>query len=203
MTTRRLYLIAVASVCGAIMLAACGGGGGEKPADAKPAQSPRRPAAAAPTADAGVDAEPLPEPDFQEQEFGESDRSRDPFRSYEQYFLAEAKGKVQSQRAVVLEQWSLDELKLVGIVQRANPAMAMLVDPHGKGHTIKRGQFVGRSEVVQGSGQRGASYELNWRVERIRESDVVFVREDPANPDVPSATKVIVLHPESELTLEN
>jgi type IV pilus assembly protein PilP len=117
--------------------------------------------------------------------------------------VAEAKGKVQSQRAVVLEQYSLDELKLVGIVQRANPAMAMLVDPSGKGHTITRGQFVGRPEVVQGSGQRGASYELNWRVERIREGDVVFVREDPANPDVPSATKVIALRPEGALTFEN
>jgi type IV pilus assembly protein PilP len=80
----------------------------------------------------------------------------------------------------------------VGIVSRIQPAKAMLVDPTGKGHVIKRGQFVGRAEIVQG-GTSGADYEINWRVERVRDSDVVLVREDPANPDVPSATRVISL----------
>lgn len=204
MTARRLWLVVLAVVTAACMLAACGGGGGgggDKAAAPKSKRAAGKKAKAA-AEDAGVDAEPLPEMDFQEQEFSESDRSRDPFRSYVDFFVAEAKGRVQSQRAVVLEQYSLDELKLVGIVQRANPAVAMLVDPRGKGHTIKRGQFVGRSEVVQGSGKRGASYELNWRVDRIREGDVVFVREDPANPDVPSATKVIALRPDGALALE-
>ena len=201
MTARRLYSVALAAVALVLAVVACGGGG-KKAAASKPAKSKPSASVEAPP-DAGVDAAPLPEPDFQEQEFGESDRSRDPFRSYEEFFVAQAKGKVRSQRAVVLEQYSLDELKLVGIVQHANPTMAMLVDPTGKGHTIKRGQFVGRSEVVHGSGQRGASYELNWRVEAIREGDVVFVREDPANPDVPSATKVIALRPEGTLTLED
>jgi len=203
MTARRLYSIALAAVALTVPVVACGGGGNNAPS-AKPAKSqPSKSVEATPDAGADEDAAPMPEPDFQEQEFGESDRSRDPFRSFEEFFVDQAKGKVRSQRAVVLEQYSLDELKLAGIVQRANPTVAMLVDPTGKGHTIKRGQFVGRSEVVHGSGQRGASYELNWRVETIREGDVVFVREDPANPDVPSATKVIAMRPEGALTLED
>ena len=57
------------------------------------------------------------------------------------------------------------------------------------------GQFVGRSEVVQG-GASGADYEINWRIDRIRDTDIVLVREDPANPDVPSATRVILLRPD-------
>jgi type IV pilus assembly protein PilP len=148
-------------------------------------------------ADAAAET-PLPQPDIQENEWVESERSRDPFRSHENLFVEEARNRVKSQREVVLDQFSLDELKLVGIVLRANPAMAMLVDPTGKGHTVRRGQFVGRAEVVQ-KGQRGVAYELNWRVDLIRDGDVIFVREDPQNPDVPSATKVLPLHPEGNV----
>jgi type IV pilus assembly protein PilP len=37
---------------------------------------------------------------------------------------------------------------------------------------------------------------VNWRVDSIRDGDVVLVRSDPANPDVPTATRVIPLRPE-------
>ena len=141
--------------------------------------------------DAAPDAPP-PRADIQESEWVESERSRDPFRSFATTFVEEARNRVKSQREVVLDNYALDELRLVGIVLRAHPPVALLVDPTGKGHTVKRGQFVGRSEVVQ-VGQRGAAYEINWRVDRIRDGDVVFVREDPQNPDVPSSTKVIQL----------
>jgi type IV pilus assembly protein PilP len=134
-----------------------------------------------------------PPVDFQETEFVESDRSRDPFRSFAEYFVNEARGQVKSQREVILEQYAVDELKLVGIVTRVEPAKAMLVDPTGVGHVVHRGQFVGRPTVVQPASGVGAAYEVNWRIDRIREGDVVLVRDDPANPDVPSATRVIPL----------
>ena len=51
---------------------------------------------------------------------------------------------------------------------------------------------------MQAPGASGTVYEINWRVDRIRSSDVVLVREDPSNPDVPSATRVIPLRPEEE-----
>ncbi len=136
----------------------------------------------------------IPPPvDFQETEFVESDRSRDPFRSFAEYFVNEARGQVKSQRVVILEQYAVDELKLVGIVTRVEPPKAMLVDPTGVGHVVHRGQFVGRPTVVQPASGVGAAYEVNWRIDRIREGDVVLVRDDPANPDVPSATRVIPL----------
>jgi type IV pilus assembly protein PilP len=134
----------------------------------------------------------------QETEFSESERSRDPFRSFAKNFAQDTKARVHSQREVILSQYALDELKLIGIVTRAEPAKAMLVDPTGKGFVVQRGQFVGRADVVQGAGASGAVYEINWRVDRIRPSDVVLIREDPANPDVPSATRVIPLRPEDE-----
>ncbi len=149
-------------------------------------------ASAAPADSSG----PPPKVDIQENEFTESERSRDPFRSFASKFADDAKAHVRSQREVILGQYSLDELRLIGIVTRAEPAKAMLVDPTGKGFVIQRGQFVGRPDVVQSAGQSGGTYEINWRVDRIRPGDVVLVREDPSNPDVPSATRVIPLRPE-------
>lgn len=131
-------------------------------------------------------------------DFNESARSRDPFVSFASTFAADAKNRVRSQREVVLDQYTLDELKLAGLVTRIRPSRAMLIDPTQKGHFVTEGQFIGKSEVVRG-GESGADYEINWRIDRIRENDIVLVREDPANPDVPSATRVIPLRPDDVL----
>jgi len=162
---------------------------------------PRRPppSAAAPDAGAQDAASRAPPLDIQEAEFTESERSRDPFRCFSEVFVEEARSRVKSQREVVLEQYSIDELKLAGIVTGIRPARAMLVDPTGKGHVVVRGQFVGRPETVQAPGQASVAYEVNWRVDRIREGDIVLVREEPTNPDVPTATRVVALRPEGDL----
>jgi len=165
-------------------------------ADAAPGASGARVPAASASAKAALP--PPPKVEVQENEFTENERSRDPFRSFANTFAQDTKARVHSQREVILSQYALDELKLIGIVTRAEPAKAMLVDPTGKGFVIQRGQFVGRADVVQASGASGAVYEINWRVDRIRPGDVVLVREDPSNPDVPSATRVILLRPEED-----
>ena len=154
-------------------------------------------ASAAPAASASAAAAPL-KVEVQEHEFLESDRSRDPFRSFAKTFVQDTKARVHSQREVILSQYALDELKLIGIVTRVEPAKAMLVDPTGKGYVVQRGQFVGRADVVQAAGASGNVYEINWRIDRIRPGDVVLIREDPTNPDVPSATRVIPLRPEDD-----
>jgi type IV pilus assembly protein PilP len=160
--------------------------------------TPAGPAAVEATAAAAPSAAKAAAPRvrIEESDFVESDRNRDPFRSYARAFVEETKGRLHSQREVVLADYSLDELKLIGIVTRMQPAKAMLVDPTGKGHVIQRGQFIGRPDVVQGTGRNGSTYEVNWRVDSIRDGDVVLVRSDPANPDVPTATRVIPLRPE-------
>ncbi len=136
-----------------------------------------------------------PKVEFQEEDFVETERSRDPFRSYANMFDKVASDPTAPRPEVILEEYSLDDLKLIGLITRIKPAKAMLVDPTGKGHVIHRNDLVGRAERVQ-SGAGNAEYEINWRVDRIRDSDIVFVREDPSNPDVPSSTRVISLHPE-------
>jgi type IV pilus assembly protein PilP len=176
------------------------------PGELAAAASAKAAAAAAASASAGAPAPangseaaaaPGGRKEFPEAEFTETERSRDPFRSYSHKFVEEAKGTVRSQREVVLAEFAVDDLKLVGIVTRIDPARAMLVDPSGKGHVVHRGDFVGRADVVQLGGQSGSTYQLNWRLDRIRDGDVVLVREDPNNPDVPAATKVIPLRPET------
>jgi type IV pilus assembly protein PilP len=168
-----------------------------KPSSAGAAAAPRpTAAAAAAAASAAAATAAAPKFDIVESEFSESERSRDPFRSFSSIFKEENKGTAKSQREVVLSQFGIDELKLIGIVTRVDPAKAMLVDPHGTGHVVQRGQFVGKADIVQAAGRTGASYEINWRVDRIRPGDIVLIREDPSNPDVPSATRVIPLRPE-------
>lgn len=164
------------------------------------ASAPAAAGSITPAASASAALSVPPKVEVQETEFTESERSRDPFRSFANSFSQQQKSQVHSQRHVILEKYALDELKLIGIVTRAEPAKAMLVDPTGKGFVIQRGQFVGRADVVQAAGASGAVYEINWRVDRIRPGDVVLIREDPANPDVPSATRVIPLRPDETLS---
>jgi type IV pilus assembly protein PilP len=159
------------------------------------------PAPTAPRAAASASASALPTElkgvEYTENDFVESDRNRDPFRSY----LVQSQPvnkQMFNQRKIALSQYSLDELKLVAIVTGGDQARAMFVDPSGKGTVVYKGSFVCRSEVVHIGGSNGPEYQLNWRVDRIREGDVVLIREDPAQPAIPPATRVIPLHPESE-----
>jgi type IV pilus assembly protein PilP len=141
----------------------------------------------------------LPKVDFREEDFSETDRSRDPFRSFAKLFAEQGKMRVKSQRQVLLDHYAVDDLKLIGLVTNTDTPRAMLVDPTGKGWVVTKGQFICRPEIVHASGPGGVDYELNWKIERIREGDLVLVREDPAHSDVPAATRVISLRtPEGE-----
>ena len=159
----------------------------------------RPPASAGPAASASALQSIIPKLDLQDADFAESDKSRDPFRSYARLFIEESAGQVESQVKVMLEKYSLEQLKLIGIITRVHPERAMLVDPNGVGHVVTRGQFVGKADVVQTAKNVGASYQLHWRVDRIRPNDVVFIREDPQNPDVPVARRVLPLRTEEEI----
>lgn len=185
--------------------AALGGCGDDEPVQ-EPPKGPSNPApvaAAPPNPGRAVDAGPpppdssLPVRDILDRDFVESDRSRDPFRSYESLFVAQAKKRADTQRPVLIDKHSLDELKLVGLVTRGAPR-ALLVDPTGLGWVVKVGDFVGKAEVIQLGGATGTDVPINWRVDRIRDGDVVFVREDVAHPEIPPSTRVMSLRPEEQ-----
>lgn len=182
-------------VCASLTLVACG--------DKTWTAPPPPPAAArgANAGDAGLPPTVTKTVDFGENEFTESDRNRDPFRSYSSLFVDSKKGTSSGpQREVLLKQYSIDELKLVAIVTGGEYPRAMLVDPTSKGWIVKRGDWIGRADTVHTGGTNGSDYSLNWRVDRVRDGDIVLSREDPAQPGVPPATRVIPLHPESENT---
>jgi len=160
-------------------------------------QSTARPRASA-DASAAASASAVPAKSaIEESEFVENDQSRDPFRSYARMFEEELKDRGTTQLEVVLPDYSIDELRLIGIVTRLEPARAMVIDPTGKGHVIRRGQFIGRPDLMRREGASGGTYQVNWRVDRIRDGDVVLVREDPTNPDVPAVSRVLPLRTET------
>jgi type IV pilus assembly protein PilP len=188
--------IAIAAVLlGGTMMIACGDNVSTSNAPPAPVQR------ATQVADAGL-APAIKAPDFAENDFVENDHNRDPFRSYATLFAEKNSHAVKNQLPVVLPQYSLDELKLVAIVTGGDYPRAMLLDPTGKGWVVKRGDYVGRPDTVHTGGTNGTDYQLNWRVDRVRDGDLVLSREDRAS-NAPAATRVIPLHPEAEKQTEN
>ena len=196
------FVIATLAFC----TAACGGGG-DKNALEKFSKDQTGPKAAAPAASSAAAPPPLPptnlvKVEYTESDFSEGDRNRDPFRSYASTFILVTKqDSIVNQRAVILPQFAIDELKLVAIVMAGDYPRAMLLDPQGKGWVLKRGDFLGRSEVVHLGGTNGTDYMLNWRVDRIRDGELVLIREDPAQPGIPPTSRILALHPEAEAKL--
>jgi type IV pilus assembly protein PilP len=89
--------------------------------------------------------------------------------------------------------YAVDQLRLAGIVQRSDAPRAMVIDPRGKGWVIAQGDLLGKPETVRsGSGERLAS----WRVDRIRERDVVLSREVAGEAAVAGITRVLSLPPD-------
>jgi type IV pilus assembly protein PilP len=203
----KVNLLSVMTLVLVLVMPACGDDPPAAPAvPAKTAAAPAPRAAAPAKGGKGkkgattvpTDLPPLPKAEFQEEDFAESERSRDPFRAYVDLFVDKADRRSLQRAKVLLEEYSLDDLKLIGVISRIVPAKAMVVDPAGKGHVIERNNLVGRAERVK-AGSSNDEFEINWRVDRIRESDVVFVREDPANPDVPSATRIMSMRTAEEV----
>lgn len=139
----------------------------------------------------------MPIVEFTEADFVESEQSRDPFRDYAHLFVEKSDREVQKQRKVKADTFALDELKLVGIITRGRSSV-MLTDPNGYGWVLYTGDFVGKPELVSVGGTDGAEVAINWRVDRIRPADVVFIREDTTHPDIPPTTRVMPLYPAGE-----
>ncbi len=189
-------LFAAAILLGSTWLVvACGDDKPNRPPPAPPPAAVTAAGSVAPDADGGPMSKGV---DYTENDFVESDSNRDPFRTY----LANATDKTTkptpNQRNVLLPEYSVDELKLIGIVQAGNGNSAMLLPPTGKGQIVRKGDYVGRAEIVHVGGANGPEYPLNWRIDKIRDGDVVLIREDPNNTAIPPATRVILLHPEQD-----
>jgi type IV pilus assembly protein PilP len=156
-----------------------------------PSLPPPTPAASAATPARPPQAEPAMRA-YRDSDFVESEQNRDPFRNYATELKMRA--PVVAQRTVLMPDTSIDEMKLIAIVSGVEQPCAMLVDQRGVGYVTTRGDFVGKADVVQGGGADALPVALNWRIDRIRDNEVVLNREDPTAPNRPPLTRVIPLH---------
>lgn len=138
-----------------------------------------------------------------DRDFVEADSNRDPFRSYANAFVARPAAEVV-QIDIIMQDTAVDDIGVIAIISGVANPTAMLTDAHGVGHTVQRGDHVGRPEVVTAGEDEGIAVTLVWRVDRIRAGEVVLTREDPTAPDRPPLTRVLALHedepPETGIT---
>ena len=135
-------------------------------------------------------------PQYRDDDFVEADTNRDPFRGFAGIFV-QRPTREPVQREVVMPRTAIDDMRLIAIVSGLTNPSAMLVDTDGTGHTVQRGDYLGRPEVVQTGGEDAVPITLNWRVDRIRPGEVVLTREDPTAPNRPPLTRVLPLHNET------
>ncbi len=98
---------------------------------------------------------------------------RDPFQSYlalvasrGRQVLAERQARLANRQREPLEDFDLSTLKLVAIMKMGQQRVAMVEDPEGKGHIVRRGNYMGKN---------------NGRVEKITD-DSVYLVEQVVNP---------------------
>jgi len=85
---------------------------------------------------------------------------------------------------------------------RGPAGRVLLDDPSGLGWVVKVGDYVGKPEVVHSGGATGSDVTVNWRVDKIRTNDVVFIREDPSRVDLNAPTRTLSLRTAEELNPE-
>jgi len=129
---------------------------------------------------------------YQDEDFVESPHRRDPFRAYTATFRAKAPEEMQ--RQVVMPGTAVEEMRLIALVTGTARPKAMLLDPAGVGHVVERGDYLGRPKLIQATGN--VSMTINWRVDRIRENEVVLTQQDPADPSRVALTKILPLNEE-------
>jgi len=114
------------------------------------------------------------------EDFVESDINRDPFRSYLATF-ASTGPVIGKQHKIVLQKFSIDELKLVAIVSGDDvPPRAMFLDPAGMGMTVVRGDHVSKADAL---------------VTRVAPDRVFFsIEEDAGSGKTRTVERVVELH---------
>lgn len=157
---RRSLIVAI------LLAAACDSPPPQDSAAPPPKKLPKR----APVAAAPAKLSPIEEArkrQLTKDDFTEADTNRDPFRSFLNSF-ARPEGH-NSAHPVLLEKFSIEELKLAGIVTGEIQPRAMFIDPQGQGVTVVRGNHISKSDAV---------------VTRVA-ADRVYLRieEDAATPD--------------------
>jgi len=144
--------------------------------------------------------------------FVESQQVRDPFRPFAQDIVLNTSNIIDS-RAVILANYSLDDLRLVAVVLGTDSPYAMVVDPTQRGTILRRGMYVGRQEIIHPTDSNRQDYPVHWRVARVNAArlrrgadgqlqdvpaEVVFERHDPINPSAQVVERALALAPREQ-----
>jgi hypothetical protein len=164
--------------------------------------------------DGGTNADAsLPPLTVTDNSFVESQQVRDPFRSFAQDILSTNLLAAVDSRAVVLGNYSLDDLRLVAVVLGTDSPYAMVVDPTRRGTILRRGMYVGRQEIIHPTDGNRQDYAVHWRVARVNAArlrrgpdgqlqevpaEVVFERPDPLNPNAQVVERSLALAPREQ-----
>jgi len=157
--SRRLSLLAAVGVLA--FLPSCfggggggGGGGGPQPTGTEDAGEQDR---AARSRDRAAEEAPAAATAGSEYSYNPIGK-RDPFRSFTSIEVVRPDRIVASE----LQNWELDQLRLVAILWGIDDPVAMVEDPKGKGHIIQHGDLIGKK----------------WgRVTQIKSDEVVVTEE--------------------------
>ena len=107
----------------------------------------------------------------------------------------------QDQRNVILAEYEINSLRPVAIVTGVGNPRGMLMDPKGQGHIIRRGDYIGKGEIIKRPEAEGGDIQINWRVQKIQgegketERGIYLIREDPTTPTPGQVVKFLPLYP--------
>ena len=121
---------------------------------------------------------------YRNEDFIEGEKNRDPFRSYLADFNS-VPSTESDKHKILLDHFSLDELRLVAIIGTTSAAaadrQAMFIDSTGFGVMVRRGDHVSRSDA---------------KIVRITPEQVVLeFKEDLGNGAMRMRERIIELHP--------
>ena len=132
---------------------------------------------------------------FKDDDFVESERHRDPFRNLNTVTHArEVEVAAETQRMVIMPETAVEQMRLIAVITGLERPKAMLVDGRNVGYVVQRGDYVGRPKVFQTTGS--VAMTLNWRVDRIRDDEIVLTQQDPSDPGRPPLSRIIGMHSE-------
>lgn len=140
-------------------------------------------------------------PKITETDFIESIKRRDPFRPYIEVIVPKPEIRETVQRDIKLEEYDIEQLRLIAIITNVGDPRAMVIPPNGEGFILRRGDYVGKADYID-PGSGAERIQINWKVHRIHgsgkkeERGVYLVRDDPLTPTPDDVTRFMPLHPQ-------
>jgi Tfp pilus assembly protein PilP len=140
-------------------------------------------------------------PKIAETDFIESIKRRDPFRPFIEVIVPKPEVRENVEREIKLEEYDIEQLRLIAIITNVGDPRAMVVPPNNEGFILRRGDYVGKPDFID-PGNGADRIQINWKVARIHgsgkkeERGVYLVRDDPLTPTPDDVKRFMPLYPQ-------